>query len=71
MTTNDLLRIISAGSGMYVPANILTNDLLRIAEAASEKCVRIIFNDASRMLTNDVLRIAEAGKGCVTFDLSK
>ena len=68
--TNDLIRIASAGGGMYVAATKPTNDLIRIASAASGKGAQIIVTDASKKPTNDLIKIASAGKGCVVFDLS-
>jgi len=36
--TNDLIRIVAAGGGMYLAASKPTNDLIRIA-AAGKGCV--------------------------------
>ncbi len=68
--TNDLIRIASAGGGMYVSATKPPDDLIRIAAAASNKGARIFVTDASRKPTDDLIRIAAAGKGCVMLDLS-
>lgn len=70
--TDDLIRIASAGGGMYVSSSKPTDDLVRIASAASAsgKGAQIIVSGATRKPTDDLIRIASAGNGCVVFDFS-
>ncbi|NOH19112.1 hypothetical protein [Vibrio cyclitrophicus] len=70
-TTDQLVRIASAGGGMYINAdNKTTDQIVRIASAASGKGAKIIVTNSSRKTTDQLVRIASAGKGCVMFDLS-
>lgn len=68
-STNDLVRIASAGGGMAIDAGMRqTNDLVRIASAASNHPgTRIFLGGLSMRDTNDLVRIASAGKGAVVF----
>lgn len=71
MTTDQLVRIASAGGGFYVDASKTTDQLVRIVSAASKSGAKIIVTNASKKTTDQLVRIASAGKGSVMFDLTK
>ena len=69
MSTEDLVRIASAGGGFRLDvAGRSTDDLVRIAGAASGWGVRLVFAGMTDFSADDLVRIAEAGEGTVEFE---
>lgn len=69
LTTNDLVRVASAGGGLKISARSLTlDDMVRVAFAASSKGARIIIEDAQVLTADQMVRIGFAGKGCASFE---
>ena len=65
-STDDLVRIVSAGGGVQLDAKSrLTDDLIRIAAAAKLSGAHVTFEGMSSRLTDDLVRIGAAGKGHV------
>jgi hypothetical protein len=65
-TTDDLIRIATAGGGLDLRnAGKPTEDLILIAAAASKARANIMIK--GNKPTEDLMRIATAGKGCVTI----
>ncbi|MDW9415165.1 hypothetical protein GOB15_12195 [Sinorhizobium meliloti] len=63
-TTEDCIRIASAGGGLDLSnGSKTTEDLIRIAAAASKTGATIWVPGGKT--TEDLIRIAAAGKGCV------
>lgn len=68
LTTNDLVRIASAGGGLTLSATGRSvNDLVRIASAASSKGAQLTITELKQFLVNDLVRISAAGNGCVVL----
>ena len=68
-STEDLIRIISAGGGMEVDLGMRpVEDVIRIAAAASLKPgTRLVLDGMQMRTVEDLIRIAAAGKGAVVF----
>ncbi len=68
-TTDDLVRIATAGGGFrFMAGHKTTDDLVRIATAASSKGARITFTGLKHKTTDDLVRISVAGKGCIVIE---
>lgn len=69
-TTDQLVRIASAGGGMIIDGKEKTTDQLqRIVAAASQSDAKITIVNAESKTTDQLERIAAAGNGNVIFDL--
>ena len=69
-TTDQLVRIASAGGGMIISGKGKTTDqLTRIASSSSKSGAKIIISDVSSKTTDQLTRIASAGNGNVILDL--
>lgn len=68
-TTDELVRIASAGGGFRLKASMKTTDeLVRIASAASSKKARIVLVGLEFKTVDELVRIASAGGGGVSFE---
>lgn len=68
-STEDLLKIVSHGSGVIVDGSRRTEELTQIASrAATGKAIVIIRNVGSKS-TDDLLKIASVGKASVIFEI--
>ena len=68
-STNDLVRIASAGGGFRLDATVRSiEDLVRIAAAASGHGTGLYFRGLGIRATDDLVRIGAAGKGAVVFE---
>jgi len=68
-STEDLVRIATAGAGFRLDATARpTDDLVAIAAAASDWGVRLVFAGMEGRSTDDLVAIAEAGEGSVEFE---
>jgi len=69
-TTDQLVRIASAGGGLIIDGESKTTDqLVEIASASSQSNSKIIITNISSKTTDQLVRIASAGKGNVILDL--
>jgi DNA replication protein len=69
-TTEQLVKIASAGGGMILDATAKTTDqLVRIASASSQSGAKIIIANINSKTTDQLVKIASAGEGNVIFDL--
>ena len=70
-TTDQLVRIASAGGGMKLSMqNMTTDQLVRIANAAAKGGGQIILVNIDSKTTDQLVRIANAGQGRVIFDFT-
>lgn len=68
-STEDLVRLASAGAGFRLDAaGRSTDDLVKIAAASSGWGVRLVFAGVDDRPFDDLIRIAEAGEGNVEFE---
>jgi len=68
-TTDELIRIATAGGGFVLEAGRRTTDeLAKIAAAAKRSGATVIFTNVAMRKTDDLAKIAAAGKGHVTFE---
>jgi predicted RNA-binding protein YlxR (DUF448 family) len=68
-TTDQLVRIASAGGGMIIDVTGKNTDqLVRIASASSQSGVKLIITNVNSKTTDQLVRIASAGKGNVILD---
>jgi ABC-type branched-subunit amino acid transport system substrate-binding protein len=69
-TTDQLVRIASAGGGMIIDGEAKTTDqLVRIATTAAGSGVQVIIANVNSKTTDQLVRIASAGGGHVILDL--
>ena len=67
-STDDLVRVLKAGSGLKLTAtDRSTEDLVRIASAASDWGVAVTISGLEDRSTDDLVLIAEAGQGSVVL----
>jgi hypothetical protein len=65
-STEDLVRLVSAGGGLKLTATDRpTDDLVLIAAAAADWGVPVTFSGIDCRGTDDLVRIVEAGQGSV------
>jgi hypothetical protein len=68
-TTDELIKIATAGGGLVLEAGRRpTDELARIAAAAKRSGASMIFRHVAARKTEDLVRIAAAGKGTVIFE---
>lgn len=68
-STEDLIRIATAGAGFRLDAaGRPTDDLVVIAAASSDWGVRLVFTGMEGRPTDDLVAIAEAGEGNVELE---
>ena len=68
-TTDELVKIATAGGGFVLEAGRRTTDeLVKIADAAKRSGATVIFRNMAVRKTDDLARIAAAGKGRVIFE---
>ncbi|UCG81339.1 MAG: hypothetical protein JSV60_03420 [Desulfobacterales bacterium] len=69
MTTDELIRIVSAGASVTLDVGTRTKDeLVTIAGAAADSEVLVTFRNLGEMAVDDLVEIAKAGDGSVTFE---
>ena len=67
--TDDLVRIIGAGGGLFLDASVRpTDDLVRLALAANRSGAVLRLKGLHMRSTDDLIRIALAGAGKVVFE---
>ena len=70
LTTDDLVRIASAGGGFSIDATKRTTDeIVRIVAAASNRGNRMTIKNVNMKRIDELIMIASAGNGCVVFDM--
>jgi DNA replication protein len=68
-TTDELVRIASAGGGFVVEAGRrTTEELVKISAAARQSGATVVFRNMGIRKTEALLKIAAAGKGKVVFE---
>lgn len=68
-STDDLIKIIEASSGLKLDVGTKSKDeLVRIATTAGQFEVGVTFRNVTGMNVDDLAEIAEAGDGCITFE---
>lgn len=68
-TTEELVKIATAGGGLVVEAGRRTTDeLIGIAAAAKHSGATVIFRNMAVRKTDALIKIAAAGKGKVIFE---
>lgn len=68
-STDELVRIASAGGGFRLDASMRsTDELVRIASAASNKGSQVTFAGLKLRTTDELVRIGSAGKGTVILE---
>jgi len=69
-TTDQLVRIVSAGGGLIIDGESkITDQLVNIASASSQSNSKIIITNISPKTSDQLVRIESAGKGNVILDL--
>lgn len=69
-TTDQLIKIASAGGGMIIDGKSKTTDqLVKITSTASKSGSKIIITNAGTKTTDQLVKIAVAGNGNAIFDL--
>jgi hypothetical protein len=67
-STDDLIRLLKAGSGLKLTAtDRSTEDLVRIASAAADWGVAVTLSGLEDRGTDDLVLVAEAGQGSVVL----
>ena len=70
-TTDDLVRVASAGAGFEMnPVGRTTDDLVRIASAMKNGGGTLTILGTIGRTTDDLVRIAAAGRGHVVFGVA-
>lgn len=71
-TTSELMRIVSAGGIVDMPASAkLTSEFMKIAAAARSSDGALRLTDCDAKLTSELMRIAAVAPGKVTFSFNK
>ncbi len=69
MTTDELIKIVSAGASVTLDVGTRTKDeLVKIARAAADSEVLVTFRNSGEMAVDDLVEVAKAGDGGVTFE---
>ena len=69
-STEDLIKIVSAGGGLVLDGKTLAaDDLVKIASAAAESEVALTIKNVDDKTTEELVSIAAAGDCTVVFEL--